>query len=197
MGLDLILETRDSMHPIKQVYMDNWSTVAKYDSPADAELAVPEFDIPTIEASADAYERGEYLESGGYIWEYVWEELAYGRKTWGIANFFRGRCDKYQDFDEVYTVTEDVWDEFIKYFKDYDLNKINRILDEIWDCGEDYDYNSKDYHYLQNFVDDLNYETPYLGYEWDARAMLRWYDANDAVKEAFANGQEVRLIASY
>ena len=197
MGLDLILETRNRMHPIEQVYMDNWSTVARYDSPADAELSVSEFDIPTIEASADAYERGEYLESGGYIWRYIWDELAYGRKTWGIANFFRRRCEQYQDFDEVYTVTEEDWDAFIKYFDKFDLNRIDRILTEMWELDDMYDYNSRDYSYLERFVEDLSDEQPYLGYEWDARAMLRWYEANDTVKKAFANGQEVRLIASY
>lgn len=120
-----------------------------------------------------------------------WVELAYGRKTWSIAHFFERRCVATEG-DWEYRVTRSDWNSFIRYFRDWDLERIKKVLD----FDDDYeDVTEADLDYLIEFVTNLG--EPGLGYDWDARAMIRWYEANAAVQEAFNKDWYVRLIKSY
>ena len=58
----------------------------------------------------------------------------------------------------------------------------------------------KEYIYFERWLDiSLDNDVPCtLGLEWELAAVMRWYDANDEVQEAFDNDdEEVRLIVSY
>lgn len=121
------------------------------------------------------------------------EELAYGRKTWGIYSFFRIRCKEVDN--EVYLVTAEDWQDFMDYFEDWDMPRIMQIIDNVWRLGSKYDWSAADADYIVEFVDGMG--EGQLGYEWDAQAMLNWRDADKKVRDAFANGDEVVMLASY
>lgn len=119
-----------------------------------------------------------------------WIELAYGRKTWSIAHFFERRCIA-TDGDWEYRVTRADWNAYVKYIQDWNLERIKKVLD-----FDNYDnVTEADLDYLMEFVSNLG--EPVLGYDWDARAMIEWYEANKVVQEAFNNDWYVRLIKSY
>lgn len=134
----------------------------------------------TAPESIDEYSR--WSEENG------WEELAYGRKTWGIYSYFKWICRPIDNC--IYAVTASDWQFFIDYFKDWDIGRIRKILDNI-----DSIYNEDDDLYLTNFVEGMG--DGQLGIDWDASTMLEWYDANETVQKAFTDRDEVVLIASY
>lgn len=129
-------------------------------------------------------------------------ELAYGRKTWSIAEFFRRRC-KCLDWDWYYEVTKADWDEFID-----SLEKLNdpefreRVEDfielydttEVWNEKIDKLYNELEEWYGGAVNNDGCYT---LGFDWELRTVLNWFDANEEVQQAFKDGIDVRLIVSY
>ena len=121
------------------------------------------------------------------------DELAYGRKTWGIYHYFHKRCEEVGY--EVYKVTPEAWQDFMDYFEDWDIPRIMKILDDAWQLGNKYDWSAADADYMVDFVDGMG--EGQLGYEWDAQAMLNWRDADKEVRDAFANGDEVVMLASY
>lgn len=134
-------------------------------------------------------------------------ELAYGRKTWAIAEFLYTRSEDVDGGGYEYKVSEEVWDLFI--------DRLSKLVDpEFREKVEDYleyDYEymngRKDpdekyeaiYLELEDWLNDaLDYDTGYaLGLEWELSAVLRWFDADWEVREAYKNGYEVRLIVSF
>jgi hypothetical protein len=130
-------------------------------------------------------------------------ELAYGRKTWAIADFFRRRCTPiYEDCE--YIVAEQDWHEFIDSLEELaDVefrDRLNFFLEMEYDENVDDELYKKEYIYFEKWLDiSLDNDAPYtLGLEWELAAVMRWYDADDEVQEAFDNDdEEVRLIVSY
>ena len=127
-------------------------------------------------------------------------ELAYGRKTWAIADFFARRCTALEE-DYVYDVLEEDWDAFMKA-----LDKLNdsyfRHIAEMYidDCFEDdevlEDIVGKE---LEDWLDraldnDCGYQ---LGFAWELAAVLRWFDADEEVHKAFKDDYAVELLKSY
>ena len=134
------------------------------------------------------------------IGEELDNELAYGRKTWAIADFFARRCTVLED-DYIYSVTEKDWDAFMEA-----LVKLNdpsfRLLVEMYadNCFRSFDalddiVGEK----LEDWLDKaLGNDGPYqLGFEWELSAILRWFDADKEVRKAFKDGYKVELLVSY
>ena len=139
----------------------------------------------------------------------TWEEeqaaeLAYGRKTWSIAEFFQRRCESLEG-DWYYKVRETDWNEFIdsldklnkpefrksveKYIKRYENIDEDELDEDLW----------KEYDAIEEWYDGaVDNDSGYtLGFDWELRAVLNWFDADAEVHKAFADGEDIRLIVSY
>lgn len=137
-------------------------------------------------------------------------ELAYGRKTWGIAGFFSFRCETADpNNDYEFIVTKQDWDEFIDsldklndpVFREKVENFIALSTERNMGMIDDETFNSfaKDEYDLEAWLDGaLNYDSPYqLGLDWELAAVLKWFDADPQVQKAFEDGIDVRLVKSY
>ena len=127
-------------------------------------------------------------------------ELAYGRKTWVIADFFAQRCTVLEN-DYVYSVTEKDWDAFMGA-----LDKLNdsyfRHVAEMYidNCFEDNEVLEDTVgEELEDWLDRAldNSGCYQLGFDWELAAVLRWFDANEEVRKAFKDGYRVELLLSY
>lgn len=124
-------------------------------------------------------------------------ELAYGRKTWAIAGFFTRRCKMLRD-DWLYEVTKSDWDAFIKA-----IDKLNdpnfREKVELFVFLKDNSEHMETYEELEEWLDGaLGNDSVYqLGLEWELAALLRWFDADSEVQQAFKDGAPVELVQSY
>lgn len=130
------------------------------------------------------------------IEEELESELAYGRKTWAIANFFMENVEITDGSEYNFRISEEDWNTFYKaiepYFKnddfrDFVLNYRN-WEDETGDL-----YNVIEYTMDRIFNEGSSY---YLGADWEAHAVALWYEADAAVREAFKEG-EVWLMVSW
>lgn len=139
-----------------------------------------------------------YRKSPSIPEERQWEdELAYGRKTWGIANFFIAKCQpEYECYD--FEITKEAWDEFIANITPYFYNKHFKDFIESYSEFEE-DATDEVEVLIEQFLDSvLDDGAPYtLGPAWEARALLRWYEADREVQECFKNDIPVGLIVSY
>lgn len=127
-------------------------------------------------------------------------ELAYGRKTWVIADFFMRRCAVLEE-DYVYSVTEKDWDAFTEAL--VKLNDVSfRLLVEMYvdNCFKGFEaldeiIGEKLEDWLDKALDNNGYYQ--LGLDWELAAVLRWFDADEEVRKAFKDGYTVELLASY
>lgn len=124
-------------------------------------------------------------------------ELAYGRKTWAISDFFTGHCGC-EEIDDgfIYRVTKEDWDKFINTVKPFLIYPGFVSLIENYDDKEDeYGMIENVFHYfLDETIGGYMYQ---LGAEWEAYAVVQWYKANEKVQKAFAHGLDVFLERSY
>lgn len=135
-------------------------------------------------------------------------ELAYGRKTWGIANFFSHRCDPLYGSDYVFVVPEEVWDEFYNTMLPV-AEKLEAYTSELYALEnreifsrEEADEVQRRYSLLTDkteeiLSDALGESFFQLGADWEARAVLRWLDANEVIKQAYADGEKIVMTESY
>ena len=124
-------------------------------------------------------------------------ELAYGRKTWAIAGFFTSRCKMLED-DWLFEVTKADWDAFMEA-----IDKLNdpnfREKVELFVFLKDNSEHMETYEELEEWLDGaLGNDSVYqLGLEWELAALLRWFDADSEVQQAFKDGAPVELVQSY
>lgn len=133
-------------------------------------------------------------------------ELAYGRKTWAIADFFHNRCEAI-DGDWEYKVIKQDWDEFIDSVSDLGNPEFRTKVDTLVDTLIDRDYFGEDeseeiqelHKELEDWLDGaLGADGWYqLGLAWELAAVCRWYEADAEVQKAFKEGKELILIKSY
>lgn len=137
----------------------------------------------------------------------TWEEeqaaeLAYGRKTWSIANFFQRRCQALEG-DWYYKVTKADWDEFIDSLEKLNDSafryKVEDFISKSDTIKEWDDVFDKLYNELEDWYDDaVNNDSGYtLGFDWELQTVLNWFDANKEVQQAFEDGEDIRLMVSY
>ena len=119
-------------------------------------------------------------------------ELAYGRKTWAIARFFTQFCKPLDENDYEYLVTKSDWDYFIEQLARLEDETFREKVEDFIDNCENESYFNEEsfselYQELEDWLDSaLNTGVGYmLGLEWELRALLEWYDANDEVQKAF------------
>ena len=132
-------------------------------------------------------------------------ELAYGRKTWAIADFFRVRCEAIAG-DYLYKVKEEEWRDFIDSLERLYDPDFREKVELFCEYGIDWELDTdKEKHYwrvyneLESWLDaalgnDVGYQ---LGLEWELSAVLRWFDADKEVCQAYRDGYEIELIVSY
>lgn len=128
-------------------------------------------------------------------------QLAYGRKTWAIANFFTRRCKMLED-DWLFEVTKADWDAFIKALSDLRnpdfAEKVSTFVKYRKDALDTDEYCSL-YDELGDWLDNaLGNDNVYqLGLEWELMAVINWFNADSEVQKAFEEGVPVELIQSY
>lgn len=131
----------------------------------------------------------------------TWEEeqaaeLAYGRKTWSIAEFFQRRCEPIEG-DFYYKVREADWDEFITSLDKLNdplfRKKVENLIDHFGASEEEQIIEIEEW-YDGALNNNLGYT---LGFNWELSAALRWFDADEKVRQAFEDGEDIRLIVSY
>ena len=124
-------------------------------------------------------------------------ELAYGRKTWAIEDYFHRKSGVDPDVYD-WVVTEDVWNGFIATLKPYLENTFLKEMIENYDeCDDQEDWGVEiliDKFLEETLHDDGVYS---LGPVWEARALIRWYDADEKVQECFKKKIPVRILASF
>lgn len=136
-------------------------------------------------------------------------ELAYGRKTWAIADFFRRRCEIADGWE--YVVTKEDWNAFIKNLEWLNDISFRKKVENYVDAAHNYHYDEGDQDEAVKIMVSSSNELEYwldtalenddgytLGLDWELRAVLEWFDADSEVQEVFNNDdEEVRLIVSY
>ena len=129
-----------------------------------------------------------------------WVELAYGRKTWFIWDYFKNlKSTVVTKDDQILIVTKEAWKSFIKILNqnrerisDYvafkekeEEGKVTFTEAQIQDIV------------FQEWYDETFDSTPTLGYDWDARAMLRWLDADSKVSKYLDDPSYILLLGAW
>jgi hypothetical protein len=136
--------------------------------------------------------------------EPIWDdnnELAYGRKSWELAQFFNGGDIKYS-----VKLTPDKWNDFIKK-----IEPIGDKLEDIWDAFDIADNLPDDYpesvfgEKEQKLIAEYELwynrtweDTPTLGYYFSVGYMLSFWEAKDIVSDILKDDEyDLYTIASY
>lgn len=133
-------------------------------------------------------------------------ELAYARKNWTLYNFFKYATRDNKVDDEVWAITEDSWDNFMRHI-DPIYNDYDRTLSTSYKMIYKMDYFtefskhkwkvlSKYAHWAQRFSDLYGYTT--LGIDFDAGGYFSFARADGEVRRYLADDDyEVIILASY
>ena len=130
-----------------------------------------------------------------------WIELAYGRKTWFIWDYFKNlKSTVVTKDDQILIVSKEAWKSFIEILNqnrerisDYVAFKEKEEEEEVLFT----EARMQDMAFLE-WYDDTFDTTPTLGYDWDARAMLRWLDADSKVSRYLDDPSYILILeASY
>lgn len=127
-----------------------------------------------------------------------WIELAYGRKTWFIWDYFKNlKNTVVTKDDQILIVSKEAWKSFIEILNqnrerisDYvvfkeEEEKVPFAEAQIQDMA------------FQEWYDETFDSTPTLGYDWDARAMLRWLDADSNVSKYLDDPSYILLLGAW
>lgn len=147
------------------------------------------------------------MENGLKPWD-ASMELAYGRKTWAISNFFTQRSAPYKGSDYDFIVPQAAWQEFYDTMAPVAAQlqayteEIFELEDRVIETQDEADATQDRYDWLnaelrQILEETLNESFFQLGAEWEASAVLNWLKAYDAVNQVYAEGEEVVLVQSY
>lgn len=128
-----------------------------------------------------------------------WIELAYGRKTWFIWDYFKNldTTTMIKD-DQILTITKEAWEDFVGIL---DRNR-ERIFDYVIFKEEEKRVSFAEAQIqdmvFQEWYDDTFDTTPTLGYDWDACAMFQWLEANSEVQKYLNDPNYIVILeASY
>ena len=135
----------------------------------------------------------------------IWDdnnELAYGRKSWELAQFFNGEWNT----EYCTKLTLDKWNDFIAK-----IEPIGDKLEDIWDAFDIADNLPDDYPELvfgekeQKLIAEYELwynrtwgDEPTLGYDFSVGYMLSFWEARNIVNDIFDDGEyDLYTIASY
>lgn len=127
-----------------------------------------------------------------------WVELAYGRKTWFIWDYFKSlKSTVVTKDDQILIVTKEAWKSFIEILN----QNRERISDYVVFKEEE-----EKVPFAEAQIQDMAFQewysetfdsTPTLGYDWDARAMLRWLDADSKVSKYLDDPSYILLLGAW
>lgn len=127
-----------------------------------------------------------------------WVELAYGRKTWFIWDYFKNlKSTVVTKDDQILIVTKEAWKSFIEILN----QNRERIFDYVVFKEEE-----EKVPFAEALIQDMAFQewyeetfdiTPTLGYDWDARAMLRWLDADSEVSKYLDDPSYILLLGAW
>lgn len=137
--------------------------------------------------------------------EPIWDdnnELAYGRKSWELAQFFNGEWNP----EYFVKLTPDKWNDFIKK-----IEPIGDKLEDIWDAFDIADNLPDDYPEFvfgekeQKLIAEYELwynrtwkDTPYLDYYFSVGYMLSFWEARNIVNDIFNDDEyDLYTVASY
>ena len=125
-------------------------------------------------------------------------ELAYGRKTWAISDFFTEDCgcEVIQD-DYLYRVTKGDWEYFMAVVRPVFTNRFVVNMLESYNEFEDEDEYGITEELIKYCLNTIFNSSYCLGPMWEARAAYRWFQADKKVRIAFEAGADVFIERSY
>lgn len=127
-----------------------------------------------------------------------WVELAYGRKTWFIWYYFKNlKSTVVTKDDQILIVSKEAWKSFIEI-----LNQNRERISDYVTFKEEEEKVAFAEAQIQDMVFQEWYNetfdgTPTLGYDWDARAMLRWLDADSEVSKYLDDPSYILLLGAW
>lgn len=129
-----------------------------------------------------------------------WIELAYGRKTWFIWDYFKNlKSTVVTKDDQILVIPKEAWKSFIEVLNqnrerisDYVAFKEKEEEEEVPFAEAQIQDRA-----FQEWYDNTFDVTPTLGYDWDARAMLRWLDADSKVSRYLDDPSYILLLGAW
>jgi hypothetical protein len=129
-----------------------------------------------------------------------WIELAYGRKTWFIWHYFKDLKNTIATKDnQILIIPKEAWKSFIEI-----LNQNRERISDYVAFKEKEE--EEEVTFTEARIQDIAFQewynktfndTPYLGYDWDARAMLRWLDADSEVSKYLDDPSCILLLGAW
>lgn len=129
-----------------------------------------------------------------------WIELAYGRKTWFIWHYFKDLKSTIATKDnQILIIPKEAWKSFIEI-----LNQNRERISDYVAFKEKEE--EEEVTFTEARIQDMAFQewynktfndTPYLGYDWDAHAMLRWLDADSKVSKYLDDPSYILLLGAW
>ena len=127
-----------------------------------------------------------------------WIELAYGRKTWFIWDYFKNlKSTIATKDDQILIIPKEAWKSFIEILN----QNRERISDYVTFKEEE-----KKVSFAEAQIQDMVFQEwynetfddiPTLGYDWDARAMLRWLDVDSEVSKYLDDPSYILILGAW
>lgn len=126
-------------------------------------------------------------------------EMAYGRKTWDISNWFTERANELSDLEETYLITEETWNEFMNEFKPA-IPRLKALIlaareAEENDDNDGYAIASAAVAGVLQFCYDMS--DFYLGPVHEASILIDFYEADADIRNYWNEGYSLLLERSY
>lgn len=129
-----------------------------------------------------------------------WVELAYGRKTWFIWDYFKNlKSTVVTKDDQILIVSKEAWKSFIEILNQNRERISDYVAFKEKEEEEEVPFTEarmQDMAFLE-WYDGTFDSTPTLGYDWDARAMLRWLDADSEVSKYLDDPSYILLLGAW
>lgn len=129
-----------------------------------------------------------------------WVELAYGRKTWFIWYYFKSlKSTIVTKDDQILIVSKQAWKSFIKILNQNRERISDYVAFKEKEEEEEVPFAEAQMQDMvfQEWYDETFDITPTLGYDWDARAMLRWLDADSKVSKYLDDPSYILLLGAW
>lgn len=129
-----------------------------------------------------------------------WVELAYGRKTWFIWDYFKNlKSTVATKDDQILIVSKEAWKSFIEILNQNRERISDYVAFKEKEEEEEVPFTEAQMQDMafQEWYDETFDITPTLGYDWDARAMLRWLDADSKVSRYLDDPSYILLLGAW
>lgn len=129
-----------------------------------------------------------------------WVELAYGRKTWFIWYYFKSlKSTVVTKDDQILIVSKEAWKSFIEILNQNQERISDYVAFKEKEEEEEVPFAEAQMQDMvfQEWYDETFDITPTLGYDWDARAMLRWLDADSNVSKYLDDPSYILLLGAW